>query len=63
MAKCLRKCEIFSRPCGYCRPFKKINGSGEQVNGYNPGKMAEVADRKMFNVNKALDKIKGGEGK
>jgi len=59
MAKhiCGCKCEVFSRVVGYIRPFKKVTGSGEQVNGFNPGKMAEMKDRKLYSVQNAMDKI------
>lgn len=33
-----RKCEVYSRPCGYLRP----------TDGFNPGKKAEFAYRKNF---------------
>jgi len=33
-------CEIYSRVVGYIRP----------VNSWNPGKQAEYADRKVFDV-------------
>jgi hypothetical protein len=55
---CSLPCECWSRPCGYCRPYWKAGTTkdGERKAGYNIGKMSEVADRKMFNVDKALAK-------
>ena len=38
MAKCGRKCEIYSRSVGYLRP----------VNQWNDGKVAEFKQRKVF---------------
>ncbi|MFA6716503.1 MAG: anaerobic ribonucleoside-triphosphate reductase [Victivallales bacterium] len=42
MAKCGRKCEVWSRPCGYFRP----------VENWNRGKKEEFKDRKVFKINK-----------
>ena len=38
--KCEKKCEIFSRVCGYFRP----------VANWNQGKKAEFKERKTFKV-------------
>jgi len=40
--KCSRKCEVYSRVCGYFRP----------VSNWNKGKKEEFADRKLFNTPK-----------
>ena len=40
MAKCEKKCEIYSRVCGYFRP----------VANWNQGKKAEFAERKTYKV-------------
>ena len=37
-----QKCEIYTRIVGYLRP----------VDQWNPGKRAELKDRKMFNIKK-----------
>ena len=44
-----QKCEVYTRIVGYLRP----------VDQWNPGKRAELKDRKMFNTKK----IKGLTGK
>jgi hypothetical protein len=45
--KCNEKCEVFSRCCGYFRP----------VANFNKGKKEEVKERKMYNVQNALNHI------
>lgn len=40
MAKCGRKCEVYSRVCGYHRP----------VCNWNRGKQEEFKDRKVYAV-------------
>ena len=40
MAKCEKRCEIYSRVCGYFRP----------VRNWNQGKQQEFAERKTFKV-------------
>ena len=40
-------CEVWTRVMGYFRP----------TNCYNRGKMQEYADRKCFNISKALEHI------
>lgn len=39
-------CEIFSRIVGYIRPIRQ----------WNPGKISELRDRKMFDWKKEFDK-------
>lgn len=39
MSKCGESCEIFSRVCGYVRPYKS----------FNRGKIQEFNERKKFN--------------
>jgi len=41
--KCGKKTEIFSRVCGYYRPYWK-----QDRPGFNAGKMEEMKDRKVF---------------
>lgn len=48
MSKCGQPCQVFTRVCGYFRP----------TFNFNKGKKAEVADRKMFNVEKAITDTK-----
>ena len=49
--KCGAACEIWSRPCGYNRPFVRgKDKAGNPIPGYNPGKMEEMNDRKVFKV-------------
>ncbi len=43
---CNEKCEVFSRITGYLRP----------LNNWNEGKKSEYAERKTYNVKKALGK-------
>lgn len=43
MGKCGKKCEVWSRSCGYHRP----------VTNYNPGKREEFKDRKTYNAGQA----------
>ena len=50
MAVCGKKCEIYSRVCGYHRP----------VEYWNSGKKAEYADRKEFTLDAIRDKPKNG---
>ena len=40
MAKCEKRCEIYSRVCGYFRP----------VSNWNMGKREEFAERKTYKV-------------
>ena len=42
---CGRKCEVFSRVCGYYRP----------VRNFNLGKQEEFRDRKMYDHERALE--------
>lgn len=51
MAKCGRKCEIYSRVTGYLRP----------VASWNKGKREEFLDRKTFKVVKVEQKAVGDE--
>jgi len=49
---CGRKTEIWSRPCGYYRPFQTVNPDGTIGTTFNKGKLSELKDRKVFDVNK-----------
>jgi anaerobic ribonucleoside-triphosphate reductase len=49
--RCGEPCEVFSRCCGYIRPWRHANGR----DGYNKGKMEEVRERRNFNWKKALE--------
>lgn len=48
MAKCGKVTEVYSRCTGYHRPVKN----------WNPGKVSEFHDRKMYSVGGALARIK-----
>ena len=43
MAKCGEKTEVYSRVCGYFRPFRPVSN-------WNKGKKEEFKDRKTFEV-------------
>ena len=46
MEKCSKKCEIYSRVCGYFR----------SVSNWNKGKQAEFKDRETFEVKQKCPK-------
>ena len=46
ITKMRTKCEVYSRVVGYIRPVQQ----------WNDGKQAEFSRRKVFDVNKALEK-------
>ena len=46
MSKCDARCEVYSRVVGYLRP----------VQNWNLGKTEEFRERKVYNVQKALEK-------
>ncbi|MCF7790988.1 MAG: anaerobic ribonucleoside-triphosphate reductase [Victivallales bacterium] len=48
MAKCKKKCEIYSRVTGYMRP----------VNSWNKGKKEEFKERKAYSTQLAAEKVK-----
>lgn len=49
MPRCARKCEVYSRVCGYHRPVKS----------WNIGKREEFAERKVFDLKKGRRREKG----
>jgi len=48
MIKMRTKCEVYSRVVGYIRPVQQ----------WNDGKQAEFSRRKVFDINKAMEKSK-----
>ena len=51
--KCGRETEIFSRCCGYFRPYKMPSKNGKAQSSWNKGKLSEKADRLDFDIKKA----------
>ena len=47
MARCGRKCEVYSRIVGYYRP----------TSDWNIGKLEELGDRKMFSQKKIMEAL------
>jgi hypothetical protein len=52
MAKCGQQCQVWSRVCGYHRPYimEGNNPDGTRKSSYNPGKRSEAIDRKPYVV-------------
>lgn len=53
--KCMAKCQIFSRVCGYFRPVVMPSKDGKKSgSSWNLGKVSEYNDRKEFVLNKPI---------